>query len=645
MNYCVLVEINKFTINFSYYTDGTGRFEPFDKDEPAKPLAVWFSGNSVIIGEDAKREAKRDTPNAFYDLLGWMQKQGHFDYANEKHEYNKLILYTIRAGLRDFYSRILLNSEGSLDENMSHIPLLVTMGADIKDNESAVIVNQLHDNGFGNVHKIDFDRFIVEADRHADDSCTHLILSGYGDDVIAKIYSRGHEDKFLLRNAGRDPRVDKLADLIWNRTQAENNFLVFDDEIEELRRAAKAFIYSGESEVNRNIVLSDGNEYPYFLTNEDMRLFNKGESSLFLNELINHVSQYATRQKCRVVLKGVLATNKYLSDILRPEFPYIKLLEKDDIRDVLNKIIEWCRTNNFKFAKGSRRTATPSNGNVSQNTSVSLPEERHGQKAATGPSKRDERDFNILKKQVEAHKNSSEYDKALDITKEFIMQMAAKGLTCFDSETEKMKAELEELANRENSVSPGDERKFKHLERIVAMYVNKGDFSHAIEEIDNLSKDFAKKGVNALVRQLAQIKGEVMAMMRTKTGSRADVTASKRKTTAAKTPSSPKADRATSAKKEDEGILLMREGKYKEARDKFRADNRKAEANDCTEIIKWQRLFATYKAEVASISQTGNKAKAKSRMDEIRTYVSLYKKYGIDTTELMRTIKELEKIK
>ena len=637
MNYCVLVEINRFTISFSYYTDGMGRFEPFDKDEPSKPLAVWFNGSSVIIGDDAKREAKKETPNAFYDLLGWMQKQGHFDYANEKHEYNKLILYTIRAGLRDFYTRKLLNSEGSLDENMPHVPLLISMGSDIEDNESSVIINQLYDNGFGNIKKINFNSFIIDTFGKKDD--TYLILSGFGQDVVAKIYSSKHEDKFILRNAGKDPRVDKLAKLIWERTQAESNFLEFDNEIEELRRAAKNFIYSGESEADDNIMLSDGAEYSYYLTKDDMRLFNQDDSALFLNELINHVNQYVPKQQCHVILKGVLATNKYLYEKLRPEFHDIKVMEKDDIRDVFNKIVEWCKANNFKFAKDSKPVDPPRGANAPKK------ERREVAAAPSSPSKRDERDFTILKKQVEAYKSGSDYDKALAATKEFALQMKSKGLTCFDDEIEKIVTELEKLIDKKNSVSPVDERKFKHLQRIVSVFASKGDYNSAVDEIDNLCRDFARRGVSALDSQLSQLKADITARMKTKPVNVTTKSPSKVGTAGKKVPDDTRTARSGSAKKDDQGMLLMKAGKYKEAREKFRSEGRKAEADDCTEIIKWQRLFATYKAEVASIAKTRNRAKAQSRIKEIREYVSLYKKYGIDTTELTLTIKELDKIR
>lgn len=614
-----------------------GRFEPFDKDEPSKPLAVWFNGSSVIIGDDAKREARRETPNAFYDLLGWMQKQGHFDYANEKHEYNKLILYTIRAGLRDFYTRKLLNSEGSLDENMPHVPLLISTGSDIEDNESSVIINQLYDNGFGNIKKINFDSFII--DTFGKNGDTYLILSGFGEDVVAKIYSSRHEDKFILRNAGKDPRVDKLAWLIWERTQAESNYLEFDNEIEELRSAAKNFIYSGESEVDDNIVLSDRAEYSYYLTKDDMRLFNQDDSALFLNELINRVNQYVPRLQCRVILKGVLATNKYLLEKLRPEFHDIKVMEKDDIRNVFDKIVGWCKANDFKFDRDSKPVGTPSGGNAPKN-------KRHEEPAApVSPSKRDERDFNILKKQVEAYKSGCEYDKALAATKEFASQMKSKSLACFDDEIEKIKTELEKLVGKKDSVSPVDERKFKHLQRIVSVFASKGDYNSAVEEIGNLCRDFAQRGVSAFDGKLSQLKADMTAKMKTKPVNNTAKVPPKRGTSSERTSDGSRTAGAGSVKKDDQGMLLMKEGKYKEAREKFRSEGRKAEANDCTEIIKWLRLFATYKAEAASIAKTRDRAKAQSRIKEIREHVSLYKKYGIDSVELTLTIKELDKIR
>ena len=637
-----MVEINRFTINFSYYTDGIGRFEPFDKDEPSKPLAVWFNGSSVIIGDDAKREAKRETPNAFYDLLGWMQRQGHFDYASEKHDYNKLILYVIRAGLRDFYARILLNSKGSLDENMSHIPLLISTGPDIEDNESSVIINQLHDNGFGNLTKLDFDRFIIDTYGKKDDF--YLILSGFGDDIVGKIYSPGHEDRFLLRNAGKDPRVDKLARLIWERTQAENNYLEFNDEIDELRRAAKDFIYSGESEADSYIVLSDGSEYSYYLTSDDMRLFNQDDSALFMNELVNRVNQYTSRQHCKVVLKGVLATNKYLLEKLRPEFYDIRVMGKDDMRTVLNKIVEWCKIKKFRFGKGSN----VNDGEVVIPNHVcrqrDIIRETPNPEPLSSPSKRDERDFRILKKQVEAYKHGGEYGKALAIAEDFERQVHGRDLNIFDDELGKIIKELKNVIDKKSSVSPVDERKFKRLEKIVAVYVKNAEFDNAIEEIDNLKNDFARNEITAFDKKLELLRTEVLAMRKTKAKITIAPATPKLKPPVQKPVPSRKV-RSGTVKNEDEGLKLMKEGKYKEARDKFRLENRKDEANDCTEIIKWQRVFAIYKAEVASITKTGNKQKAKSRINEIRTYVSLYKKYGVSTDELMLTIKELEKVK
>lgn len=294
MNYCILVELSRKSIAFSYYTDDIDKFEPYG-DEPVKPLAVWFSGSSVIVGTDAKNEAQKGTSNAFYDLFELMERQEHFSYANEKHEYNKLILYTIRAGLREFFIRVMLNTLGTLDENIAKLPLLLVIGSDVELNERNVLMKQLRDNGFGNVSEISEDRYIIHSfyKEKAFDLQLSLILSSDGEHIYGTVYKGIKSvENFICKNAGKDPRVDKLANLAWERTQAENDWLKLENEMPELRNAAIKFIQSGDIECNDNITLSNGYEYSFYLTREDLNLYNQNDGGHIVQEIVNRVIQH-----------------------------------------------------------------------------------------------------------------------------------------------------------------------------------------------------------------------------------------------------------------------------------------------------------------------------------------------------------------
>ena len=162
MPYSLLIRISHKTISFSANKDGEGDFVPYG--EPIRPLAVWFLGSSVTIGADAKHQALMGTSNAFYHIFDRMKEPGkRFEYANETHDYNKLLLYTIRAGVEEFLVKEMMNSLGQMEDNIGHLPILVAFGMDVTANERNVVTGQLQRNGFGNIKVIDEDSYLIRS--------------------------------------------------------------------------------------------------------------------------------------------------------------------------------------------------------------------------------------------------------------------------------------------------------------------------------------------------------------------------------------------------------------------------------------------------------------------------------------------------
>lgn len=95
----------------------------------------------------------------------------------------------------------------------------------------------------------------------------------------------------------------------------------------------------------------------------------------------------------------------------------------------------------------------------------------------------------------------------------------------------------------------------------------------------------------------------------------------------------------------EEAVVLMRAGKLKEAREQFRANGKTIQADDCTKIIKWERLFSAYEKEYNTVAEQKNEVKARAIAKEIEEYIRLYGKYQMDTTSLKALANNYKQIK
>lgn len=502
MQYCVLIELGQTTVTFSAYTGGDDGFKPYGDSQ--RPLAVWFSGSSVIIGRDADEQAIKGTPNAFRDLFRQMKSIGHFDYANEVHDYNKLVLFTLRAGLKEFFSDRLLNSQGTLEDNIGNLPLLLMFGADMDDDMCAVVESQLRDNGFGNVLRVHEDDYVLRT-LPAMYSQNRLVLSSDGDWLFGDIYvGRKQVSSFKIADAGRDPRVNKLADLIWERTQAENDWLDFKKELPELQRAANRFILSDDSTFDGDVLLSNGQHYHYYLERADLRQFNQKDDAELLRTLYSYVSEFTNRDDCCVILKGQATMNKYLIEKLKPNFSQVLVDNKlmDASRSLL---LEECKALDFKFAGGKAKVRKAESVEVVNKAPDAGAQPAQSAKV-TAPTKRDERDFKMLKLDVETHLANGRNAQAAAAVKSFLDAMHTKGVDAFDSEAAALlktapaetKASKAADAHAQSAEPTGKERRaMRILEATVNTLLANGQAAKAKAEIAAFRKEMHANGITA----------------------------------------------------------------------------------------------------------------------------------------------------
>jgi len=97
--------------------------------------------------------------------------------------------------------------------------------------------------------------------------------------------------------------------------------------------------------------------------------------------------------------------------------------------------------------------------------------------------------------------------------------------------------------------------------------------------------------------------------------------------------------------KELYGVKLMKEAKFKEAREWFTEQKLIAKAADCTALIKATRQIRAFKAEMPSVRNSRNLQLAKSHLDDMMSWREKYIQYGLDTKDLDDIIISYKSIK
>ena len=97
--------------------------------------------------------------------------------------------------------------------------------------------------------------------------------------------------------------------------------------------------------------------------------------------------------------------------------------------------------------------------------------------------------------------------------------------------------------------------------------------------------------------------------------------------------------------KELYGVKLMKEAKFKEAREWFTEQKLIAKAADCTALIKATRQTRAFKAEMTSVRNSRNLQLAKSHLEDMMSWREKYIQYGLETKDLDEIINSYKSIK
>lgn len=204
-----------------------------------------------------------------------------------------------------------------LKTDKTAIKLGVVFSPSFSQIERESILTDLHNRGFAESREFSLSSYICEFIKGHPYA---LILSSDKDDLYVEYADT--QTKQVLANAkfsdaGKDPRIAVLAEVIWKKLVAESSYLNKEDSFEAVKETAKSFLLSGKPETEGTLFL-EGENHDIFVRRRDADIDNLTEhgSASILSQLGNFANHtQLNKANTILVLAEGLAGNSYFHDI------------------------------------------------------------------------------------------------------------------------------------------------------------------------------------------------------------------------------------------------------------------------------------------------------------------------------------------
>lgn len=171
-----------------------------------------------------------------------------------------------------------------------------------------------------------------------------LILSADGNDLYVGYYDTDKKKAIAtttINEAGKDPRVEKLAECIWKKLLEESSYLNKKADFEAVKAEAKAFLQSNKSELDGTIYL-EGKTHDFFIKRKDAEIDNLLDygSSSVLSHLSNFVNKnHVKREETILLLSDGVSGNQYFHDVFNGFTPEMAEMDEKCLYDILTVMV------------------------------------------------------------------------------------------------------------------------------------------------------------------------------------------------------------------------------------------------------------------------------------------------------------------
>lgn len=216
------------------------------------------------------------------------------------------------------------------DSDKAETAIGILFSASYPEGDKKTIMGKLSQHGYTRLMEYDLNSYLCEFYKTFPYA---LILSADGNDIYVSYYDTDKKKAIAtakIDEAGKDPRVEKLAECIWNKLLNESPYLNKKDDFEAIKAKAKAFLHSNRSELDGTIYL-EGESHDFFIKRRDAEIDNLldyGSSSV-----LSHLSTFVNQKNIKktetiLLLSDGVAGNQYFHDVFNSFTP--EMAEIDD---------------------------------------------------------------------------------------------------------------------------------------------------------------------------------------------------------------------------------------------------------------------------------------------------------------------------
>lgn len=660
-SYKIIISISHHRISFEYWQrDGENKLVPLPNGNWPAPLAFYCSDTGIVIGEDAVRAAHSGTTNAFDNYFERLVEDSTYTIGGQTRPIRNLLLDASESIFRDFFRHVLFNRFGSLSDNRANMPLTLVCESDIKPNERALLQGLFKDSGYNRVRVVDYDRYI---NRYINESlsneyvCDKVVVAwAEGSDLTFSIFGVNNDTAPVVKsfeNLGIDPRKKYVEKMIWDRVIGQNPWLQRYNEEDAISKAASDFLSSSLPLVNDTILLSDGQQYHYSLNRNTIDYIQNPDGISVKNTLEQFLKENGISNRSRILLllRGIVAGNSYFEQNLTPGFSKVIKTDKKLRDNAMNLIIS-----EVPPALNTEQII------IETSDFVKTPQDSDNQVKIREISKK----WRHVKAEANGKQRSGQTEVAIQMLKDFLSE--CRGISGVDNVISEISNEISKynLAPEpvvvNNDLIKSFDRQWREVKATAKGKMRSGNLSDARSILQSFLNTLQKEpGTDSLISSvqnellLIASDGPKQSKSKYKDG---DIHPNGKWVWAASAANGNddwriiggrihnqgKQDKESVGETKNDGNSLIAQGKLKEARDWFRSKNNNIMARILSDIIRSQKGVELRKAAIEEYRKSKNCEQISRIIKEIKEYIDLCEKAGINSSEYKKLLADYRKI-
>lgn len=629
-SYKIVISISHHRISYEYWQrDGEKKLLPMPDGNWPAPLAFFCSGTGIIVGEDAARAAHTGIANAFDNYFERLTVDGFYTIGGQTKPIRYLLLDVSESIFRDFFSKVLFSSYGSLSDNRDKMPLTIVCESDIRSNERVLLYRLFKNSGYNRVRVVEYGQYLnqyINTNISKKYGCNIVVAAWAEDtDLTFSIFDAVNCKELAIKsfkNLGIDPRKKYVEDIIWADLIGQDGFLQRENEENALSAAAADILGSSTPLVKGEILLSNGYTYHYSLNRMTIDCIQSPEGKSIKESLEKFLADNGITDcaKTLLILRGVTANNSFFEQNLCPGFPKTIKEDKKLRDDVMNLII-----------------------------SEVIPETPPPPAPIDPPSppsvlREIEERWKRIKAEANGKYRVGKHQEAVQMLQDFLSY--CQTVSGIDEVIAEIKAEIAKIQNVDPVLIKSLERQWREIKASSKGKSRSGNTSEALSDI----KKFRDKvqGVNGADKLIESIDRELFSIQSQSDKSQHPKIKRKVENVYVPTKNPEKAQRTSKHQKSEEhaaGQELINQGKLKEARDWYRAHNDSNMAGVLTDIIRAQKGIELRESGIEDCRKTRSKDQISRIIKEIQEYIELCEKAGINTAKYKKLLAEYKGIK